>query len=102
MAIIGSQIDRIKEKQQKLRELKIRGSFVVKERTQEEFNNYIKILTRDDICKYATGIHGIITLCNNSLFKCRYQGEHYKSFLKVPKRECKREKLARVESLLKP
>ena len=99
LSAISAQLDRIREKQRRLRELKINNSFSFRENTQEEFSRYIMNLPRDDPCKYATGIHGIVTLCNNSLFQCKYQGEPYKSLLKVPKKECKREKLAKIEGL---
>jgi len=98
--LLSSQLERIREKQRSLRELRIQNSFGFKENTQEEFNRYIDNLPRDDPCKYATGIHGIVTLCNNPLFQCKYQGEPYQSLVKSPKRECKREKLAKIEGLL--
>lgn len=100
MPDIKAKIDRIRERQRILRELKIANSFSFRENTQEEFDRYMMGLLRDDPCKYSTGIHGIVTLCNNPLFKCRYQGEPYKSLLKIPKKECKRERMAKIEGLL--
>lgn len=96
---LNSQLERIKDKQRSLRELKIKNSFGFSESNQDEFNRYIKSLPKDTPCKYSTGIHGIVNLCNNPKFECKYRGEIYKSLASIPKKECKRDKMAKIESL---
>jgi len=94
---LQSDIERIKAKQQALRELKITNS--IKDNSQEGFNQYLNSLSKEELCKYMTGISEIINLCNSKL-KCKFQGEIYKSFTKNPRKECLREKIIKFEKML--
>ena len=99
MPDLQSDLDRIKVKQQVLRELKINNG--LKYNSQDDFNQYITALPKDQKCKHMTGISEIINLCNNK-FKCKFQGEIYKSFTKNPRKECLREKITKFEKMLEP
>ncbi len=68
-------------------------------KSQEEFNQYIDILPKEESCKYMTGISEIINLCNNN-FQCKFKGEIYKSFTQNPKKECLRERIIKFEKML--
>jgi len=92
-----STIDRIKAKQLAFKQLKINN--ILKEKTQEAFNEYINPLPKEQPCKYMTGISEIINLCNNK-FECKFKGEIYKSFTKNPKKECLRQRTLRFEKML--
>ncbi len=92
-----SDIDRLKAKQQALRELKINNG--LKDKPQDDLNLYIESLRKDERCRYMTGISEIINLCNNDL-NCKFKGEVYKSFTKNPKKECLRARITRFEKML--
>jgi len=92
-----SDIERIKAKQIAFKNLKINN--ILKEKSQEAFNQYLNILSREEKCKYMTGISEIINLCNNN-FNCKFKGEIYKSFTKNPRKECLRERILRFEKML--
>jgi len=89
-------LERIKEKQHSFRQLRIEK--LIKEK-QEEFDQYINSLPKEEKCRYMTGISGIINLCNNPL-NCKFKGEVYKSFASTPKKECLRERTVRFEKIL--
>ena len=97
MDSIKTRIKRVKAKQDVLR--KAKSSFLGKE-TQTSFDTYIGGLSHDTTCKHMQNISGIMTICDNAL-ACRFKGEHYHSFGKDPKPECKRERLLKFEDLLK-
>jgi predicted house-cleaning noncanonical NTP pyrophosphatase (MazG superfamily) len=90
-------IDRLKAKQlafQKLKETRI-----LRDKTEEEFKEYINSLPNEQVCKYMTGISEIINLCN-SKFPCKFKGEIYKSFTRSPKKECLRPRIIKFERML--
>lgn len=70
------------------------------EETQEDFNQYINSLNKEDICKYATGIREIMSLCNNNLFKCEFRSKEKFNINNTLKFECEREKILRLKSIL--
>jgi len=94
---LQSTVDRIKAKQEAFRELKINN--LLREKTPEDFERYINALSKEEKCKYMTGISEIINLCNNH-FNCKFKGEIYKSFTSMPKKECLRERAIRFERIL--
>jgi hypothetical protein len=94
---LQSDIDRIKAKQLAFKRLKIDN--ILKDRSQEHFNRYFDLLSKEEKCKYMTGISEIINLCNNN-FNCKFKGEVYKSFTRDPRRECLRERITRFEKML--
>ena len=91
-------LERIKEKQEFLRRLKLENS--LKEHSQEEFEHYIETLPFGQTCRYQSGIPEMINLCNNRNFHCKFKGEYYKSFTKTPKKECKREEMMKFIKIL--
>jgi len=93
------------EKDERLKEfkrIKERFAFLTgkKEKTQEEFNSYINSLFDGDSCKYMTGIRDIVSLCNNTLFECRFRSRDQFSFSGKSKFECERERMLRLRSLV--
>lgn len=96
---VSERFDRIKAKQLALRQLKVNR--ILKEKSQEDFNQYINSLSKEQKCKYMTGISEIINLCNNN-FQCKFKGEIYKSFTRNPKKECLRQRTLRFEKMLEP
>jgi len=71
-----------------------------KETTQGLFDNYIKGLQDPEICKYMTGIRGIVSLCNFPLFKCPYRSREQFHMYGKRKFECNREKTIMLRKLL--
>ncbi|MBW2988863.1 hypothetical protein KY358_00940 [Candidatus Woesearchaeota archaeon] len=90
-------IERIRAKQLAFRELK--AGRALDEQSKDEFTQYINSLPKDNVCRYMTGISGIINLCS-SRFNCRFKGELYKSFTNDPKKECLRQRMLRFERML--
>ena len=97
MQDLQSSIDRIKAKQFAFKQLKV--GRILRDKSQEDFNQYVNSIPNDHKCKYMTGISEIINLCNNK-FECKFKGEVYKSFTKNPKKECLRERRLRFEEML--
>ena len=85
---------------ERFRRLKEQLAVITKkpETTQEEFDNYIQQLSGS--CRYETGIHNIISLCNNNLFKCEYRSKDTFSFGSGRRFECRREQVIKLRSLL--
>ena len=101
--MVNERIEELKKRQEALRILKERNSYFFerKEKTQEEFNNYANKLPFELNCKYMTGIRGIVSLCTNESFSCRFRGGDYYSFsMKKPKSECVRERTLKIEKSL--
>ncbi len=71
-----------------------------KEKTQGEFDNYIKSLFDDEPCRYMTGIREIVSLCNNTLFNCKFRSKDNFNFRGKLKFECQREKILRIRRLV--
>lgn len=97
MQNLQSTIERIKAKQIAFKKQKIDD--FLKHKSQEDSNQYIASLTKDQPCRHMTGISEIIHLCNNN-FECKFKGEVYKSFTKNPKKECLRPRTLRFEKML--
>lgn len=97
MQNLQSDIERIKAKQVAFRELKINN--ILKEKSQQEFDQYFNFLPKEAKCKYMSGISEIINLCSNN-FNCKFKGEIYKSFTSKPKKECLRERITKFEKIL--
>ena len=70
------------------------------DRTQEEFDGYISELGNGDRCKYMTGIHDIMSLCNNILFKCKFRKDVKFHFKKNEMFECHRDSYLRLRKIL--
>lgn len=71
-----------------------------KEKTEEEFDKYIKSLFDSESCKYMTGIKEIVSLCNNNLFSCKFRSRDNFNFRGRLKFECQREKILRLRKLV--
>ncbi|MBS3098047.1 hypothetical protein J4209_04610 [Candidatus Woesearchaeota archaeon] len=100
---MNRKIEELKKRQESLRVLKEKNKYFFErtEKTQGEFDNYIKLLPFDLNCKYMTGIKGIISICTNESFSCRFRGGDYYSFsMKKPKSECVRERTLKIEKSL--
>ena len=97
MKDLQSSIEKLRAKQLALRKLKLHH--FTKEESQQELNQYTNSLSKEDVCKYMTGISGIINLCNNH-FECKFKGEVYKSFTKNPRKECLRARAVKFEKIL--
>ena len=69
------------------------------DRTQEEFDVYIKTIPPTDTCKYMEDIHGIITVCNYPFFSCTYRSKDLYSRKSGNKHECTREKYMKLHRL---
>jgi len=101
--MVNERIEELKKRQEALRILKERNSYFFerKEKTQEEFNNYANKLPFELNCKYMTGIRGIVSLCTNESFGCRFKGnDYYLLGQSKPKKECVRDKTLRIERSL--
>ena len=70
------------------------------ELTQEEFDSYTKSLDAETVCKYCLGIRNVISLCNNSLFKCEFRSQDKYNFGHGLRFECRRERMLRLRNLL--
>ena len=91
-----------KEKLERFRYFKDRLAKITgkPEKTQGEFNEYIKNLPSSLHCKYMTGIKEILSLCNNNLFECRFRSEHNFKIQGKLKFECQRKKMLELKNLL--
>ena len=93
------------KKEEKLEEFKIikqRFAFLTgkKEKTQEEFDKYVNSLFNSELCKYITGIENIISLCNNTLFECKFRNRDNFNFRGKLKFECQRERMLKLKELV--
>ena len=70
------------------------------DKTQKEFDEYINGLPFEEACKYMGGMAGIVNLCNNPLFKCRFRKKETYKFSGASKQECTREHIARLKKIL--
>lgn len=95
-------LEALKKRQADLRLLREKANYLFgKKTTQEEFDKYIQVLPLELSCKFMTGIRGIVSLCANESFNCRFKGGDYYSLgMKKPKRECSREKIIKLERSL--
>ncbi len=95
-------LEALKKRQADLRLLREKANYLFgKKTTQEEFDKYIQVLPLELSCKFMTGIRGIVSLCTDESFNCRFKGGDYYSLgMKKPKRECSREKIIKLERSL--
>lgn len=70
------------------------------EKTQSEFDEYIKKLPFTEKCKYMGGMAGIVNLCNNPLFKCTFRKVESYHHQGEEKQECTREQIAKLKKIL--
>ena len=66
-----------------------------KELNEEEFGKYVKSLELEEPCKYSLGIRSVISLCNNSLFKCEFRSQDKYSLGHGSRFECRRQRMLR-------
>lgn len=100
-----SERDVVVKKDEKLNEfqrIKQRFAFLTgkNEKSQEEFDKYINSLFDSEQCKYMTGIRDIVSLCNNTLFNCKFRSKDNFNFRGRLKFECQREKTLRLRKLV--
>lgn len=95
-------LDKKKDKLDEFRGLKDRLAFLKGrgDKTQSEFDKYIRLLFDDELCKHMTGIKDIISLCNNNLFDCKFRSRDNFNFRGKLKFECLREKEIKLRKLL--
>ncbi len=91
-----------KEKLNKFSRIKERVAFLTgkKEKTQDAFEKYISSLFDSELCKYMTGIKEIVSLCNNTLFECKFRSRDNFNFKGKLKFECQRERMIRLRKLV--
>ncbi len=70
------------------------------ELSQEEFDKYLNSLEAKESCKYSSGIKNIMSLCNNSLFKCEFRSNDKYKTGESTKFECKRERILKLKTIL--
>jgi len=90
-----SQLDKFRRMKECLAEVLQRS-----EKTQEEFDRYIKSLREHELCKYMTGISNIVSLCNFPSFHCKYRGKDSYGVSTNGKYECQRERIIKLSKLL--
>lgn len=90
------------EKLSEFRRIKERFALLTgkKEKTQGEFDKYMNSLYDNEVCKHMTGIKEIVSLCNNTLFECKFRSEDNFNFKGKLKFECQREKTLRLRRLV--
>ncbi len=90
------------EKLNEFKRIKERFAFITgkKEKSQQEFDKYMNSLYDSEACKYKTGIKEIVSLCNNTLFECKFRSRDNFNFRGKLKFECQREKTLRLRKLV--
>ncbi len=90
-----SHVERFRKMKERMAEILGRA-----ETTQQEFDKYMGILRDHETCKYMTGVHGVMSLCNFPSFQCKFRSTDKYGFSGSDKFECKREKLIKLRNLL--
>ena len=70
------------------------------EKTQKDFDAYIDTLSFEEKCKYMRELFGIVNICNNPLFKCKFRKKDAYKSINGEKHECERQRIARIKKLL--
>ncbi|MBI2139912.1 hypothetical protein HYU14_03235 [Candidatus Woesearchaeota archaeon] len=98
MEHIQLRLERIRAKQEDIRELK--EKIAVQQESIEDFKLYISTLPHDQDCRHMAAIGGVFNLCTNHL-PCRFQGERFLAGGKEEKPECLRAKMLKFEDVLR-
>ena len=70
------------------------------EKTKKDFEDYITNLSFEEKCKYMGELFGVVNLCNNPLFKCKFRKKDIYKNRGDPKEECTRQDIARIKKIL--
>ena len=70
------------------------------EKTQKQFDDYIETLPNDDTCKYSGDMIGVVVVCNNPMFKCKFRKKETYRMHGQKKHECDRPRIIRLKKIL--
>ena len=71
------------------------------EGTAKEFDDYIVTLSHTETCKFMQDMHGIVMVCNHTLFSCPYRSREVYHHRHGETYECNRLKMMKLRHILR-